>query len=284
MVLRMVIVAIAMLAIGGDPLAAQSSRKDSGEWGAIGYAADGTYAGAWKMPTLAMAHRKVTSECAAFERGSCEVVTFPAHYCAALATYIGPDEDKRNRTSRYGIDRTPEAAQRLAITACSVAASADRQHCEVKGTVCGDGRPARAQPAPSGRSDEPQFRGEHDTPPRRDSGTGNPGYFGAIAFTADGSWATAWQKPSPAEAEADVAKRCAAFGRGSCKVFAFPGEQCVGLATFIGRSGRTRWQLSFTGGGTSGPEAQRTAMDRCNSDNRTRGQCQLRTMVCGDGR
>jgi len=284
MVLRIVTVAIVMLAIGGDPLAAQSGRKDSSEWGAIGYAADGTYAGAWKMPTLALAHRKVTSECTAFERGNCEVVTFPAHYCAALATYIGPDEDKRNRTSRYGIDRTPEAAQRLAITACSVAASADRQHCEIKGTVCGDGRLARVQPAPSDRRDEPPFRGEHDTPPRRDSGSDNPGYFGAIAFTADGSWATVWKMESRAEAEANVAKRCAKFGRGSCEVVAFPGEQCVGLATFIGRSGRTRWKLSFTGGGMTGPDAQRTAMDRCNSDNRTRGQCQFRTLVCGDGR
>jgi hypothetical protein len=281
MVLRIVTVAIAMLAIAGGPLAAQSGRRDATEWGAIGYAADGTYAQAIRMPNDAMARRKVTSECAAFERGPCEIVSIPGHYCAALATYIGPDEDKRNRTSRYGIDRTPEAAQRLAITACSVAASADRQHCEVKGTVCGDGRLARAEP--SSRRDEPQFRGEPDTP-RRESGSDNPGYFGAIAFTADGSWATIWKMNSRAEAEANVAKRCAKFGRGACEVVAFPGEQCVGLATFIGRSGRTRWKLSFTGGGMTGPDAQRTAMDRCNGDNRTRGQCQLRTMVCGDGR
>jgi hypothetical protein len=111
-----------------------------------------------------------------------------------------------------------------------------------------------------------------------------PVYFGAIAFTADGSWATAWKKPNRAEAEADVAKRCAKFGRGSCEVVSFSGEQCVALATFIGRSGRKRWKLSFTAGGLTGPDAQRAALDRCNSDTRTRGQCQLRTMVCGDGR
>lgn len=93
-----------------------------------------------------------------------------------------------------------------------------------------------------------------------------------------------WKLDPRAEAEANVAKRCAKFGRGSCEVVAFPGEQRVGLATFIGRSGRTRWKLSFTGGGMTGPEAQRTAMDRCNSDKRTRGQCQLKTMVCGDRR
>jgi hypothetical protein len=279
MVLRIVAVAAAMVALSGDPTAAQSGRRDATEWGAIGYAADGTYAQAVRMPSDAMARRKVTSECAAFERGPCEIVSIPGHYCAAVATYIGPETEKRDRMTRYGIDRTPEGAQRLAIISCGVAASADRQHCEVKGTVCGDGRLARRD-APSDRKDEPPFRGEQDTPPRRDSTSNDAGYFGAIAFTADGSWATSWKKPSRAEAEADVAKRCAAFGRGSCKVVAFTGEQCVGLATFLGR----RWKLSFTGGGMTGPEAQRSAMDRCNEDKRTRGQCQLRTMVCGDGR
>ena len=92
------------------------------------------------------------------------------------------------------------------------------------------------------------------------------------------------EEDAEAEAEADVAKRCAKFGRGSCEVVSFSGEQCVALATFIGRSGRRRWKLSFTAGGLTGPDAQRAAMDRCNSDARTRGQCQLRTMVCGDGR
>lgn len=286
MVARALAVAVVALAMASHPLAAQTGRNEtSSEWGAIGYTADGGYAGAVRMPTLALAHRKVTSECAALERGKCEVVTFPGHYCAALATYIGPDAEKRNRTSRYGIDRSPEAAQRLALIACGVAASADRAHCEVKGVVCGDGRLARAQPdRPPHYRDGEQFRGEHEAPRRDDPPSGNPSYFGAIAFTADGSWATVWKMPSCAEAEANVATRCAKFGRGSCEVVAFPGEHCVGLATFIGRSGRTRWKLSFTGGGLTGPEAQRTAMNRCNDDKRTRGQCQLRTLVCGDGR
>jgi hypothetical protein len=150
------------------------------------------------------------------------------------------------------------------LISCGVAASADRAQCEVKGTVCGDGRLARAEP------DGGSSRADGGSSRRDDPASGSPSYFGAIGFTADGSWATAWKKPSRAEAEADVAKRCAEFGRGSCKVVAFPGEQFVGLATFIGRSGRTRWKLSFTGGGVTGPEAQRSAMDRCNEDNRTR--------------
>ena len=108
--------------------------------------------------------------------------------------------------------------------------------------------------------------------------------WGAIGFTADGSYATGWKHASKAEAEADVAKRCAKFGRGACEVVGFRGELCVALATYIGSHSGKRWRLSFTGGGTTSPAAQKTAMDQCNGDKRTRKNCQLRTVVCGDGR
>jgi len=111
-----------------------------------------------------------------------------------------------------------------------------------------------------------------------------PQYYGAIAFTADGSYSTAWKQSSKAEAEADVAKRCAKFGRGACEVVGFGGSICAALATYIGAHSGRRYKLSFTGGGTTSPEAQRAAMDRCNADKRTRQRCQLRTVVCGDGR
>jgi hypothetical protein len=87
-----------------------------------------------------------------------------------------------------------------------------------------------------------------------------------------------------AEAEAEVAKKCASLGRGSCEVSSFSGHECAALATFIGNYGRRRWKLSFTWGGNTYPEAQKAAMDRCNSDQRTQGRCQFRTAVCADGR
>jgi hypothetical protein len=108
--------------------------------------------------------------------------------------------------------------------------------------------------------------------------------WGALAFTADGSWATAWLKPSKAEAESNVAIACAKFGRGECKVVSFNGEYCAALATYIGSHSRRRYKLSFSAGGHTVPEAQNAAMERCNNDSRTRGRCQLRTTVCGDGR
>ncbi len=129
--------------------------------------------------------------------------------------------------------------------------------------------PALAKPRPA----------EPSTPPADKSDL-----WGALGFTADGSWSSAWAKPSKAEAEANVALACAKFGRGRCEVISFPGQYCGALATYIGSHSRRSYKLSFTGGGTSMPEAQRSAMDRCNGDSRTRGRCQLRTTVCGDGR
>ena len=109
-------------------------------------------------------------------------------------------------------------------------------------------------------------------------------WWGAIAFTADGSYSSVWKMATQAEAEASVAKQCSEYGRGGCKVASFSGQDCVGLATFIGQYRRRRWALSFTAGGTTYPEAQRAAMASCNSDERSQGQCQSRTAACADGR
>ncbi len=108
--------------------------------------------------------------------------------------------------------------------------------------------------------------------------------WGAIAFTADGSWSTAWKEASRADAEAIVLKRCASFGHGGCEVVTASGQECVGLATFIGNYRGRRWQLSFTAGGMTYPTAQGAAMGRCNSDERTRGRCEFRVVACADGR
>jgi Domain of unknown function (DUF4189) len=92
-----------------------------------------------------------------------------------------------------------------------------------------------------------------------------PDYWGAIAFTADGSFATSWKKDSKAEAEADVAVRCAKFGRGGCETGSFSGELCVGLATYIGSHSGRRWKLSFSGGATTsagGPAESARALQR----------------------
>ena len=108
--------------------------------------------------------------------------------------------------------------------------------------------------------------------------------WGAIAFTADGSFSTTWKMASQPEAEAKVLRQCARFGRGGCEVVSFSGQECAALATFIGPYRRRRWSLSYTAGGMTYPAAQSAAMDRCNSDERTQGHCQSRTTACADGR
>jgi TPR repeat protein len=121
-------------------------------------------------------------------------------------------------------------------------------------------------------------------PPMSPPDTSTELKWGALAFTADGSFSTAWKVASRADAEADVAKRCAEFGRGGCRVVSFSGQECLSLATFIGSYARRRWELSFTAPGTTYPEAQNAALGRCNSDERTRSRCQSRTTACADGR
>jgi hypothetical protein len=109
-------------------------------------------------------------------------------------------------------------------------------------------------------------------------------WWGAIGFTADGSYSTTWKVASQAEAEAKVAKKCSEYGRGACKVVSFSGAECVGLATFIGSYKRRRWLLSFTAGGNTYPEATNAAMNSCNSDERSQGRCTYRVAACADGR
>jgi hypothetical protein len=85
-------------------------------------------------------------------------------------------------------------------------------------------------------------------------------------------------------AEAAVAKKCAEYGHGACKVVSFSGQECAALSTFNGAYKRRRWSLSFTAGGNTYPEATNAAMGRCNADERSQGRCQFRVAACADGR
>lgn len=117
-------------------------------------------------------------------------------------------------------------------------------------------------------------------PPHAPSVPKNPDKWGALAFTAGGSYASAWRHATKAEAEADVLKRCAKLSDGNCEVIAFAGETCAALATYKGRS----FRVAYTGAGVSVAEAQRSALGRCQADRRVRGSCTLQTVLCADGR
>lgn len=105
--------------------------------------------------------------------------------------------------------------------------------------------------------------------------------FGAIAFTADGSFSSAWKRPSKAEVEAKVLAECAKLARGKCEVVSFREELCAAIAS---SQISKEHKITYAGGGLTRTDAQRSALDRCNGDRRARGSCRLRTVVCGDGR
>lgn len=140
-------------------------------------------------------------------------------------------------------------------------------------------------PKPSPRMDYiPSVPGTPDPAPTQPRSSTEAVLWGALGFTADGSYSTVWLVESKAEAEARVAKKCASYGRGACEVVTVSGRQCVALATFQGSYRGRRWQLSYTAGGMTYPEAQAAAIGRCNADERTQGRCQPRTAACADGR
>ena len=139
-------------------------------------------------------------------------------------------------------------------------------------------------PAPAPRPSSPRMDyippSLQNTPSPAPSDSTDAVLWAAIGFTADGSYYSAWKYASKSEAEAQVAKKCAAYGRGACEVSAVSGRECVALAAFTGR----RWKLSFTARGSTFPEAQTNAVNYCNADPRTGGRCQFKTAVCADGR
>jgi hypothetical protein len=116
----------------------------------------------------------------------------------------------------------------------------------------------------------------HPQPPLNQPNLTTEITWGAIGFTADGSYSTTWKMPSQPEAEARAAKGCAQLGRGRCEGVSFSGQQCGALATFIGPYRRRRWVLSFTAGGGTYPEAQNAALARCNTDERSQWPLPIR--------
>jgi hypothetical protein len=144
--------------------------------------------------------------------------------------------------------------------------------------------PVVPAPAPSPRPASPRMDyippSLQSTPSPPPSDSTDAVLWAAIGFTADGSYYSAWKYASKAEAEAQVAKKCSAYGRGACEISAVSGRECIALAAFSGR----RWKLSFTARGSTFPEAQTNALNYCNADQRTGGGCQFRTAVCADGR
>lgn len=112
-------------------------------------------------------------------------------------------------------------------------------------------------------------------PPEDES---KPETFGAIAFTADGSFASAWKWQSKEAVEARVLSQCNRFKRGHCEVATVRDGLCASIASFS----RGMQSVTYAGAGVTPDDARRVALRRCNGDRRSGGKCQIRTTVCSD--
>ncbi|MCZ7594483.1 MAG: DUF4189 domain-containing protein [Hyphomicrobium sp.] len=110
--------------------------KKAPEFGAIAFAPDGSFFSVWKIGSRLEAEEKVRAECAALGRGACEAVSFRGEVCAAIAS--GRIAKERKITYSGG-GLTPSDAERLALGRCNADRRA-RGTCQLRTTVCGDGR------------------------------------------------------------------------------------------------------------------------------------------------
>jgi Domain of unknown function (DUF4189) len=108
-----------------------------------------------------------------------------------------------------------------------------------------------------------------------------PVRYGAIAFAADGSFSTAWKYRSKAAARTKVSADCARLKRGVCQVVSFSAQLCAAIASF--QTGKDK-RVTYSGGGIAPDLAQAAALRRCKEDGRSGGRCELRAVVCADGR
>lgn len=108
-----------------------------------------------------------------------------------------------------------------------------------------------------------------------------PSEYGAIAFTPDGSYTSTWKRASKTEAEDKVRAECTGLAHGKCEVLSFGPDVCAALAS--AQISKQR-KVTYSGGGMTRAAAEKVALLRCNADRRARGSCEMRTVLCGDGR
>jgi len=106
------------------------------EFGAIAFTPDGSYTSTWKRATKVEAENKVRAECSGLGRGKCEVLSFGADVCAALAS---GQISKQRKVTYSGGGMTRAAAEKAALNRCNADRRA-RGSCEMRTTLCGDGR------------------------------------------------------------------------------------------------------------------------------------------------
>jgi hypothetical protein len=120
----------------GVSISPAAEPETTPEFGAIAFAPDGSFFSVWKIGSRLEAEEKVRTECAAIGRGTCEAVSFRGEVCAAIAS---GQIAKQRKITYSGGGLTPSDAERLALGRCNADRRA-RGTCQLRTTVCGDGR------------------------------------------------------------------------------------------------------------------------------------------------
>jgi hypothetical protein len=120
-----------VLSIAPAPQAEQEPQ-----FGAIAFTPDGSFFSVWSIGSRTEAEEKVRAECASLGRGTCEALSFRGEICAAIASgQLG----KQRKITYSGGGLSPGDAERLALARCNADRRA-RGTCQLRTTVCGDGR------------------------------------------------------------------------------------------------------------------------------------------------
>ena len=111
-------------------------RRQEPQFGAIAFTPDGSFFSVWSIGSRTEAEEKVRTECATLGRGTCEALSFRGEICAAIAS---GKLDKQRKITYSGGGLSPGDAERLALARCNADRRA-RGTCQLRTTVCGDGR------------------------------------------------------------------------------------------------------------------------------------------------
>ncbi len=106
------------------------------EYGAIAFTPDGSFFSVWRIGSRTEAEEKVRTECATLGHGACEALSFGGEVCAAIAS---AELGKARKITYSGGGLSPGDAERLALRRCNADRRA-RGTCQLRTTVCGDGR------------------------------------------------------------------------------------------------------------------------------------------------
>ena len=110
--------------------------EQESQFGAIAFTPDGSFFSVWSISSRTEAEEKVRTECATLGRGTCEALSFRGEICAAIASgQLG----KQRKITYSGGGLSPGDAERLALARCNADRRA-RGTCQLRTTVCGDGR------------------------------------------------------------------------------------------------------------------------------------------------